>query len=322
MSLRVAIQMDPLESVNINADTSFALAEAAQERGHELWTYHPGALTFEAGEIRARARPVTVRREQGNHADFGAPATLDLRADIDVILMRQDPPFDMSYITASHILEMLHPDTFVVNDPFWVRSSPEKILPLDYPDLMPATLISRSEEEIRAFRDRQGDIIVKPLYGNGGAGVFALREGDSNLSALLELFFQMSREPVIAQAFLPAVSRGDKRVLIIDGEPIGAINRVPQKGEARSNMHVGGKAEPDELDEQDRRICEAIAPMLIKRGLILVGIDVIGGKLTEINVTSPTGVQELKRFSGVDGASLFWDAVERRWNAKDWAARP
>jgi len=322
MSLRVAVQMDPLESVDIEADTTFALMMEAQERGHQLFVYGPEALTWGAGEIRARARPVEVKREKGNHAAFGADTTLDLREDADIVLMRQDPPFDMSYITAAHILEMLHPDTFVVNDPFWVRSSPEKILPLDYPDLMPETLISRDVREIRQFRDRLGDIIVKPLYGNGGAGVFALKKDDSNLSSLLEMFFQISREPVIAQAFLPDVSKGDKRVIIIDGEPIGAINRVPQKGEARSNMHVGGKAEPDELDAEDRRICQAIGPMLKKRGFILVGIDVIGGKMTEINVTSPTGIQELKRFSGIDTAVAFWDAVERRIAMKDWPLRP
>jgi len=322
MSLRVAVQMDPLESVNIQGDTSFALMEAAQARGHELFEHHPNALTFHHGAIRARGRPVRVRREQGSHAEYGDWESRDLRAGVDIILMRQDPPFDMGYITAAHILEMLHGETLVMNDPFWVRSSPEKILPLDYPELMPETLVTRDAAEIRAFRERVGDMIVKPLYGNGGAGVFALRKGDSNLSSLLEMFFQISREPVMVQAFVKGVEKGDKRVILIDGEPVGAINRVPQKGETRSNMHVGGTAEPDEVNADDRRICETIGPMLKQRGLTLVGIDVIAGKLTEINVTSPTGVQELKRFSGVDAAQLFWDAAERRWSEKDWAVRP
>ncbi len=321
MSLRIAIQMDPIERVDIDADTSFALALEAQARGHKLWVYGPGDLVWDRGAVRARARPVTLHRERGNHVDFGETQTLDLRADADIVLMRQDPPFDMAYLTAAHILEHLAPDTLVLNDPFWVRSSPEKVLVLDFPDLGPATLVSRDPLEIRAFRDAMGDIIIKPLYGNGGAGVFALKGGDPNLAALLELFFERSREPVIVQQYLPDVSKGDKRVILIDGEPAGAINRVPRPGEARSNMHVGGKPEPADLDESDRRICAAIGPVLRTRGLVLVGIDVIGGRLTEINVTSPTGVQELKRFSGIDCAALFWDAAERRWTNKDFPAR-
>lgn len=312
MSLRVAVQMDPLESVDIEADTTFALMMEAQERGHQLFVYGPEALTWGAGEIRARARPVEVKREKGNHAAFGADTTLDLREDADIVLMRQDPPFDMSYITAAHILEMLHPDTFVVNDPFWVRSSPEKILPLDYPDLMPETLISRDVREIRQFRDRLGDIIVKPLYGNGGAGIFHLHEADRNLASLLEMFQQMFREPFIVQRYLKDVRKGDKRIILIDGEPVGAINRVPAEHDSRSNMHVGGRAEATELTEREREICARIGPSLRERGFILVGIDVIGDYMTEINVTSPTGVREVKKFGGADIAALFWDAVEAK----------
>jgi len=303
--------MDPIQTVNVDADTTFALMEEAQSRGAQMWVYGPNALSWSEGRITARARPVTVRHVQGEHATLGEEVLLDLAEDIDVVLMRQDPPFDMAYITAAHILEGLKGRTLVLNDPAWVRSSPEKILPLDYPELIPPTLISRDPKAIAAFRATHRDIIIKPLYGNGGAGVFRLKPDDGNLNSLLEIFFTQSREPVIAQAFLPAVEKGDKRVLLVDGEAVGAINRVPQKGETRSNMHVGGKAEASGLDAQDQAICEAIGPMLKERGLMLVGIDVIGGKLTEINVTSPTGVQELKRFSGIDTCARFWDAVYR-----------
>ncbi|MEA1940863.1 MAG: glutathione synthase [Pseudomonadota bacterium] len=312
MTMRVAVQMDPIEAVNVDADTTFALMEEAQSRGASLYVYHPDQLSWLQGRVLARARPVTVRHEQGNHADLGEPVTLDLAEDVDVVLMRQDPPFDMAYQTAAHILEFLKGETLVLNDPAWVRSSPEKIVPLLFPDLIPPTLISRDIDALRAFRDTHSDIILKPLYGNGGAGVFRLRPGDGNFSALVEMFFAQSREPLVAQAFLPAVEKGDKRVLLIDGEPVGAINRVPQKGETRSNMHVGGVAEACELDDRDREICAAIGPMLRERNLVLVGIDVIGGRMTEINVTSPTGVQELKRFSGIDTCAIFWDSVERR----------
>ena len=312
MGMRVAVQMDPVEHVDIDGDTSFALMETAQARGAELFVYQPQHLSWRDGRITARARPVSVRRVKGDHAALGEAREIDLAEEIDVVLMRQDPPFDMAYQTAAHILEMLKGRTLVLNDPAWVRSSPEKILPLLWPDLIPPTLISRDEAAIRAFREEWKDIIVKPLYGNGGAGVFRLKPGDGNLASLLEMFFTASREPVIAQAFLPAVEKGDKRVIIIDGEPVGAINRVPQKGETRSNMHVGGRAEASGLDDDDRRICDAIGPLLRERDLVLVGIDVIGGKLTEINVTSPTGVQELKRFSGVDACEAFWDAAQAR----------
>lgn len=312
MTLKIAFQMDPMETVNIDGDTTFALAEVAQARGYEIFTYHPDQLSYDEGRILARARPATVRREYGNHVSFGEPRVLNLETDIDVVWMRQDPPFDMAYITAAHMLERLKGKTLAVNDPEWVRSCPEKILPLDYPHLMPETLITRDKLAIDAFRAKHKDIILKPLFGNGGAGVFLLREGDGNYSSLLEMFFENSREPIIAQAFLKDVSKGDKRIIIIDGKAVGAINRVPQKGETRSNMHVGGEAVPTELTPSDMKICDAIGPMLKARGQILVGIDVIGDKMTEINITSPTGVQELKRFTGIDAASLSWDAIEAR----------
>ncbi|RKQ69018.1 glutathione synthase [Litorimonas taeanensis] len=313
--LRIAFQMDPMEAVDINGDTTFALAEVAAQRGMSLFEYGPQHLVYNHGRIQAYARPMTVRREKRNHVSFESRRLIDLVDDIDVVWMRQDPPFDMAYITAAHILERLKGQTLVANDPEWVRSGPEKILPLDYPHLMPETLITRDETAIRAFRDTHKDIIIKPLYGNGGAGVFRMKEGDSNFASLLEMFFSVSREPIIAQAFLKDVSKGDKRIIIIDGTPVGAINRVPQPGETRSNMHVGGEARATDLTETDMIICDAIGPMLKERGQILVGIDVIGDKMTEINTTSPTGVQELKRFTGIDAAALSWDAIERRLNA-------
>ncbi|WP_421784635.1 glutathione synthase [Hyphobacterium sp.] len=312
MTLRIAVQMDPISSVDINGDTSFAFIEAAQARGHKVWTYQPKHLSWSMGLITARAKPVTVQRIKDQPAIEGEAETLDLAKDVDVILMRQDPPFDMSYITACHVLEYLKGKTLVLNDPKWVRSSPEKLLPLDFPELIPPTLISRDLAEIKAFRAAHKDIILKPLYGNGGAGVFRVKPDDGNFSSMVEMFFGLNREPIIAQAFLPNVASGDRRVILIDGEPVGVINRVPQPGETRSNMHVGGRAEAAELSAADRHICETIAPVLKERDLVFVGIDVIGDRLTEINVTSPTGVQELKRFSGTDAAVLFWDAVERR----------
>ena len=314
MRKHVAFQMDPMETVNIDGDTTFALAEAAQARGWTMWEYGPEHLTYDRDRILARARPMTVQRDQNQPAIFGERELIDLAEDMDVVWMRQDPPFDMSYITATHLLERLEGKTLVVNDPKWVRACPEKILPLDYPELMPETLISRDRGAIDAFRAEYKDIILKPLYGNGGAGIFRVKENDPNYSSIYEMFMESSREPVIAQAFLPAVVKGDKRILIIDGDPIGAINRVPQKGETRSNMHVGGEARPTELTEDDLRICNAIGPMLKERGQILVGIDVIGDKMTEINITSPTGVQELKRFSGIDAVEVCWDAIDKRLN--------
>jgi glutathione synthase len=306
MPLSVAIQMDPIAGVNIDADSTFRLAVEAQDRGHELFYYHVGDLAWKDGRVLANGWPLTVRREKGNHFSIGARERRDLGRDTDVVLLRQDPPFDMAYITNTHLLERIHPETLVVNDPFWVRNSPEKLMVLDFIDLMPATMIARDLESLREFKARHGDIILKPLYGNGGAGVFKLGHADSNLTALHELFIGINREPLIAQQFLPAVEKGDKRVILVDGEAVGAINRVPGKGETRSNMHVGGRPEPAVMDDRDREIAERLGPLLRERGLIFVGIDVIGGLLTEINVTSPTGIQELERFDpdlGRDRAS-------------------
>ncbi len=311
MGLEVAIQMDPIGSVDIRADSTFRLALEAQARGHRLFYYEVPDLVWERGRVLATGHPLEVRAEEGRHARLGPRTRRDL-AETDVVLLRQDPPFDMSYITNTHLLERIHPETLVVNDPFWVRNSPEKILVLDFLELMPPTLVARSLEEIRAFRDTHGDIIVKPLYGNGGAGVFRLAPGDGNLASLHEMFSQLSREPLMVQKFLPDVTAGDKRVILVDGEPVGAINRVPQAGETRSNMHVGGRAEKIAMTERDREICAAIGPVLKERGLIFTGIDVIGPWLTEINVTSPTGIQEMERFDGTNVAALIWEAIERR----------
>jgi glutathione synthase len=311
MSLKVAVQMDPIESIAIGGDSTFAIMLEAQARRHTLFCFEPSQLSFLDGSLKALGRDVEVRDEIGNH--FTAGATRHVRlADFDVLLMRQDPPFDMKYITAAHLLEHLHPKTLVVNDPVQVRNSPEKLFVLRYPDLIPPTLVTRDVDELRSFRDRHGDIMLKPLYGNGGAGVFRQREGDENFAALVELFLQMFREPFIAQRYLPEVRQGDKRIILIDGEVAGAINRVPAVGESRSNIHVGGKPTPTELTARDKEICAAIGPDLAKRGLIFVGIDVIGDYLTEINVTSPTGIREVKRFGGPDIAALFWNAVEKR----------
>jgi glutathione synthase len=310
MSLRIAIQMDPLSTVNIDADTTFALAEVAQARGHKLWIYEPRHLSFDTGRVTARARPVTFQRIADQPGITGEETLLDLADDIDVVLMRQDPPFDMAYITACHILELLKGQTLVLNDPEFVRSGPEKLFPLLFPEIIPDTLISRDLKSIHDFRARHKDIIIKPLYGNGGAGVFRMKEDDSNFSSLMEMFLERTREPLIAQAFLKAVSNGDKRIILVDGKAVGAINRRPKEGETRSNLHVGGTAEPVELTEIDLNICNAIGPELKRRGQIFVGIDVIGDKLTEVNVTSPTGIQELKRFTGIDAAAIFWDCVQ------------
>lgn len=309
--MKVAFQMDPIGPIDINADSTFRLAEEAQARGHKLFYYTPQNLAYDEGRITARGQSLKVQRIKGDHAILGEIKTVDL-AHFDVVWLRQDPPFDMFYITTTHLLDRLAPDTLVVNDPFWVRNFPEKLLILDFPDLMPPTAIARDLATIRAFRDRHGDIILKPLYGNGGAGVFLLKGGDSNLSSLHEMFTGFSREPLIAQKFLPDVSKGDKRVILVDGEPVGAINRVPAKGETRSNMHVGGRPEKVDLTERDREICAAIGPLLREKGQVFVGIDVIGRYLTEINVTSPTGIQELERFDGVNIAGKIWDAIEAR----------
>ncbi len=309
--MKVAFQMDPIGPININADSTFRLAEEAQARGHELFYYTPQNLAYDEGRITAHGQSLKVQRVKGDHAILGDMQTVDL-ADFDVVWLRQDPPFDMFYITTTHLLDRLAPGTLVVNDPFWVRNFPEKLLILDFPDLMPPTAIARDLATIRAFRDRHGDVILKPLYGNGGAGVFLLKGGDSNLSSLHEMFTGFSREPLIVQKFLPDVSKGDKRVILVDGEPVGAINRVPAEGETRSNMHVGGRPEKVELTDRDREICAAIGPLLREKGQVFVGIDVIGRYLTEINVTSPTGIQELERFDGVNIAGKIWDAIEAR----------
>ena len=311
MALKVAIQMDPIGSVDINADSTFRLALEAATRGHELFYYHVEDLVWHQGQVRATGHDLTVRAVQGDHFTLGDRRSVNL-ADWDVVLLRQDPPFDMSYITNTHLLEMIHPKTLVVNDPFWVRNCPEKILVLEFLDLMPPTMVARSLDAIREFRAEHGDIILKPLYGNGGAGVFRLPEGDSNLASLHEMFSGINREPLMVQKFLPDVSAGDKRVILIDGEVVGAINRVPQPGETRSNMHVGGRPEKTGLTDREHEICARLKPVLKDRGLIFTGIDVIGGNLTEINVTSPTGIQELERFDGVNAAELIWEAIERR----------
>ncbi len=315
MSLAVAIQMDPIESIDIEADSSFVLALEAQRRGHRLHHYLPRDLNLRDGRVYARARPLEVRREAGNHATLGAAETLDL-AGLDVVLMRQDPPFDMAYITATHILEMIHPETLVVNDPGQVRNAPEKLFVTQFKAYMPPTLISGDKAEILDFRREQGDIIVKPLFGNGGIGVFHVTPEDENLNALLELFAGLYREPIIAQRYLPEVRAGDKRIILIDGQAAGAINRIPPPGEARANMHAGAKPVPATLDARDREICAAIGPTLKERGLVFVGIDVIGGYMTEINVTSPTGLQEINRFDGVTLESDIWDAIEARVAAR------
>ncbi|MCX7372589.1 MAG: glutathione synthase [Alphaproteobacteria bacterium] len=312
MALRIAVQMDPIESININGDSTFALMLEAQARGHALWHYHVRNLSLRGGQVVAHAHPVTVRREVGRHFTLGAPVELDLGRDADVVLMRQDPPFDMAYITATHILEHIHPKTLVVNDPAAVRNAPEKLFVTHFPELMPVTLITADTREIAAFRAKHGDIIIKPLFGNGGAGVFHLRPDDPNMNSLVEMFTERSREPLVVQQYLPAVRQGDKRIILVDGVAKGAINRVPAAGEARSNMHVGGRPEPSTLTDREREICEAIGPALRERGMIFVGIDVIGGYLTEINVTSPTGLQELARFDGVHLERDIWNVIEAR----------
>ena len=309
--MKIAFQMDPIEHVNIDADSSFRLAEEAQARGHSLFYYAPDKLAYEEGRVTARGHDFTVQRIQGDHVDLGPERVIDLR-EMDVVWLRQDPPFDMNYITSTHILDRIHPETLVVNDPFWVRNYPEKLLVLDFPDLTPPTTIARDLETIKAFKARHQDVILKPLYGNGGAGVFRLDTNDRNLTSLHELFTGFSREPLIVQKFLPDVSNGDKRVILVDGEPVGAINRVPAKGETRSNMHVGGRPEKIGLTERDLEICARIGPLLREKGQVFVGIDVIGDYLTEINVTSPTGIQELERFDGVNIAEKIWQAIEAK----------
>ena len=311
MALTVAIQMDPIEKVDIGGNSDFALALEAQRRGHGLLYYGPRDLSFRDGKVTAHVRPLNVRAVKGDHFALGDGFVYDLSA-ADVVLMRQDPPFDMAYITATHILERIHPKTLVVNDPKEVRNAPEKLFVTEFAEFIPPTLITSDLREIRAFRDEHKDIIIKPLYGNGGAGVFRLKPDDENFGSLMEMFTLFYREPVIVQRYIPEVRKGDKRIILVDGEFAGAINRVPAQGEARSNMHVGGRPEATELSAREKAICAAIGPELKKRGLIFTGIDVIGDYMTEINVTSPTGIHEVKRFGGADIAGLVWDAIERR----------
>ncbi|WP_162654317.1 glutathione synthase [Lentilitoribacter sp. Alg239-R112] len=308
---KVAVQMDHVSGIDITGDTTFALSLEAQARGYQLFHYTPDRLSQRDGEVYASMEVMTLKDEVGDHFTLDEAKKVSL-SDMDVVLLRQDPPFDMNYITSTHLLELVHPKTLVVNDPAWVRNSPEKIFVTEFTDLMPKTLITKDPREIMDFRQEVGDMILKPLYGNGGAGVFLLNKDDQNLTSLLEMFGDLFVEPYIAQQYLPAVRAGDKRIILIEGEPVGAINRVPAEGDARSNMHVGGKAEAIELTPRDKEICDRIGPALRERGFTLVGIDVIGDYMTEINVTSPTGVREVKKFGGTDIASLFWDAIENR----------
>jgi glutathione synthase len=311
MSLAVAIQMDPVATININADSTFALALEAKRRGHGLYHYLPQDLSLRHGRVVARVRPYAPSRGSDAPGILGGFEAMDLAA-MDVILMRQDPPFDMAYITATHLLEHIHPETLVVNDPMQVRNAPEKLFVTHFTELMPPTLISRNRAEIDAFRAEHKDIIVKPLFGNGGAGVFHIGPQDENLNALLELFTGLYREPIIVQRYLPEVRQGDKRVILVDGKAAGAVMRVPPAGEARANLHAGARAEKTTMTKRDLEICEAIGPTLKARGLIFVGIDIIGNYMTEINVTSPTGIQEIGRFDGVSLESQIWDAIEAR----------
>jgi glutathione synthase len=309
MGLAVALQMDPVESINIDADSTFVLALEAQARGHRLYHYLPRALSLRDGQLTAKAQRLELRRERGRHFTLGSLERLDLR-QMDVILMRQDPPFDMAYITATHLLEHVREEVLVVNDPVSVRNAPEKLFATHFDGLMPPTLITSDREAILDFRREHGEIIVKPLFGNGGAGVFRVTPGDENLNALLELFTQLYREPIIVQRYLPEVRQGDKRIILIDGEPAGAVLRVPPEGEARANLHVGGTAVKTALTPRETAICAAIGPTLRGQGLLFVGIDVIGDYLTEINVTSPTGIQEINRLDGVTLERRVWDAIE------------
>ena len=311
MIFSVAIQMDPIEHIDVSADSTFAIALEGQARGHRLYHYLPRDLKLHCGRLTAKGRGLKLRRQSQDYYTLGPEQTLDLSI-MDVILMRQDPPFDMAYITATHLLEHIHPKTLVVNDPVAVRNAPEKLFVTQFPDLMPPTLITSDRDSVTQFRAEHGDIIIKPLFGNGGAGVFHVGPDDENLSALFEMFTSTRREPMIVQRYLPAVRTGDKRIILIDGEAAGAINRVPPAGEARANMHVGARAEPADLTDKEREICATIGPSLKRQGLIFVGIDVIGGYLTEINVTSPTGLQEYERFTGTSLSARIWEAIEAR----------
>ena len=310
--LKVAIQMDPLEDVNVESDTTFLMALSGQARGHKLWVYDFRTLALDEGVLYCRARPVTVKKEQGQHAEFGPEVRLNLEDDIDVVLMRQDPPFDMAYVTATYLLERIHPKTLVVNDPAEVRSAPEKLVATLWPQLQPPTLISADPVALVDFHKRHGDVVLKPLHGAAGSGVVRLRADDPNLEALIEIHAAASRDPLVIQKFIPAVSAGDKRIILVDGEPVGAINRIPAKDQVRSNLRVGGTAAPVELTPRDLEICATIGSYLKERGLIFVGLDVIGDYMTEINVTSPTGAQQLLNFAGIDATDIMWQVIERK----------
>ncbi len=316
MSLAVAVQMDPIHAINIDADSTFVLMLEAQRRGHGLWYYTPKTLSLHGGRVVAKAQRVKdIRRKKGDHVELGPVEPLDLSM-MDVVLLRQDPPFDMAYITTTHLLERIHPGTLVVNDPAHVRNAPEKLFVTHFQELMPPTLITVDRDEILAFRREHKDIVVKPLFGNGGSGVFHVKPDDENLGSILEVFTQMYREPIIAQRYIPEIRKGDKRIILVDGKPAGAVSRMPQEGEARANFHAGGAARQAELTPREKLICEAIGPALQERGLVFVGIDVIGDYLTEINVTSPTGIQEINRLSGTKIESEIWDAIEARRGRK------
>ncbi|MBW7945915.1 MAG: glutathione synthase [Sphingomonadaceae bacterium] len=309
MSLTVAVQMDPIERINIGGDSTFALMLKAEERGYTLYHYLADQLSWRDGRVIAHARPISVRNVAGDHYTLGPARSIDLGSDVDVVLMRQDPPFDIGYITATHLLEMLDGETLVVNNPREVRNAPEKLFVTQFADLMPPTLITRRLEEVLAFRRRHGAIVVKPLHGNAGAAVFKLGEDDGNLPALVELFSNVWREPFMVQRFLPKVSDGDKRIVLVDGKVAGAINRLPKAGEIRSNLAAGGNAAKTALTAREEEICARLGPELKRRGLLFVGIDVIDGHLTEINVTSPTGIVAIDRFNGTDTAGMIWDAI-------------
>ncbi|MEQ1650137.1 MAG: glutathione synthase [Hyphomicrobiaceae bacterium] len=311
MALKVAVQMDPIDRIDIRGDSTFAMMLEAARRGHEMFYYLPQHLALNEGQVIARGSTVQVTDKIGDHYKLSDQRKVDL-STFDTVLLRQDPPFDMGYISTTHLLERIHPKTLVVNNPAEVRNAPEKIWVLDFQDLMPPTLVTRNPEDVLEFREKYQDIIIKPIYGNGGASVFRIQPGDTNLGALIEMFHMAFREPFMVQQYRPEVRSGDKRIILIDGEVAGAINRVPAEGETRSNMHVGGTPKPTELTPRDKEICARLGPELKRRGLIFTGIDVIGPYLTEINVTSPTGIRQVKAFGGPDIASLIWDAIERR----------
>ena len=310
MTLRIAFQMDPIENINIDEDTTFRIAEEAQKRNYKIFYFLPEDLTFFENDLLCEGYELSIERKLGQHFSLGSKIQLNLANDIDILWLRQDPPFDMSYITSTHLLDLLGNKTLVVNNPFWVRNYPEKILVLKYPDLIPPTIIGRNVGMLKSFKEKHGDVIVKPLYGNGGSGIFKIGENDPNLNSLIELFHNISREPIIMQKYLPEVLSGDKRVILINGEPVGAINRIPEQGEIRSNMHVGGKAVRVELTSRDLEICNRIGPLMKEKDQVLVGLDIIGDMLTEINLTSPTGIQELERFDHINVAEKIWDCLE------------